>query len=64
MATKSFVIQKDKVLNALRWLKLYNLEYSDIFIDELNLDWISRFSISNIIGKRVTPFRNYSTALF
>ena len=39
-ATKSFIIRKDRVLNALRWLKLYNLEYSDILIDEHNLDWM------------------------
>ena len=39
-ATKSFIIRKDRVLNALRWLKLYNLKYSDILIDEHNLDWM------------------------
>ena len=35
-----FVIRKQVVLDALRWLKQYNVEYANIQIDESNLDWI------------------------
>ena len=35
-----FVIRKKVVLDALKWLKEYNKEYSDIEIKESNLDWI------------------------
>ena len=34
------VIRKKVVLDALRWLKEYNVEYSNIQIEETNLDWI------------------------
>ena len=35
-----FVIRKKTVLDALEWLKEYNVEYSNIEIKESNLDWI------------------------
>ena len=35
-----FVIRKQFVLDALRWLKQYNVEYANIQIEESNLDWI------------------------
>lgn len=37
---KTFCIRKDKVLQALRWLKRYNPEYTDIQIEENNLSWM------------------------
>jgi hypothetical protein len=37
---KIFLVRKDKVLAALGFLKEYHSEYSDIVIDESNLDWI------------------------
>ena len=40
IASKSFTIRKKVVLDALKWLKEYNLEYKDIEIKESNLDWI------------------------
>ena len=41
IGTKCFVIRREKVLSALRWLKRYNREYQDIVIDESNLDWLA-----------------------
>jgi hypothetical protein len=35
-----FVVQKKAVLDALEWLKEYNMEYKSIEIKESNLDWI------------------------
>ncbi len=35
-----FVIRKNVVLDALKWLKEYNIEYSNIEIKESNLNWI------------------------
>lgn len=35
-----FTIRKDRVLEALYWLKRYNSVYQDIQIDESRLDWI------------------------
>jgi hypothetical protein len=35
-----FRIRRSKVLDALRWLKKYNLVYKDICINETNLDWM------------------------
>ena len=40
VASKMFTIRKTSVLEALKWLKEYNLEYSNIEIKESNLDWI------------------------
>ena len=34
------MIRREKVLNALRWLKKFNSEYKDINISEENLDWM------------------------
>ena len=36
----TFLIRKKKVLDALFWLKKYNILYNDIEIDESNLDWM------------------------
>jgi hypothetical protein len=33
-------VRRDKVLNALRWLKIHHSEYRDISISESNLDWM------------------------
>ena len=35
-----FKIRKSKVINALKWLKKYNVEYADITIIKGNLDWM------------------------
>jgi hypothetical protein len=40
VVTKSFRIRRQKVLDALRWLKKYSNSYKDIEIDESNLDWM------------------------
>ena len=40
MASKSFLIRKEKVLGALKWLKTHNVHYEDIEICEENLDWM------------------------
>jgi hypothetical protein len=40
IASKSFTIRKKAVLDALKWLKQYNVEYKHIEIKESNLDWI------------------------
>ena len=37
---KTFVIQWQIVLDALNWLKKYNIQYKDIHIDETNLNWM------------------------
>ena len=39
-ASKTFTIRKQVVLDALTWLKEYNVEYKNIEIKESNLDWI------------------------
>ena len=40
IASKTFVVRKKAVLEALKWLKEYNVEYKNIQIKESNLDWI------------------------
>ena len=40
LSSKSFSIRKIEVLNALKWLKQYNVLYHDIQICEENLNWI------------------------
>jgi hypothetical protein len=40
IGTTTFCIQQNIVLQALHWLKQYNIEYRDITIQESNLDWI------------------------
>ena len=37
---KMFNIRRAEVLNALRWLKKYNRDYTDVEIEESNLNWI------------------------
>ena len=48
VGTKCFSIRKEKVLNALKWLKKYNKEYHDIIIEEKNLDWVGEFEESEL----------------
>lgn len=38
--TRLLSVRKDKVLKALKWLKIHSLEYKDIVIEETNLDWM------------------------
>src|SRR5688500_17286226 len=40
IASKTFLVRKKVVLDALKWLKEYNMEYKNIQIEESNLDWI------------------------
>src|SRR5687767_14668721 len=40
VASKTFRIRKTAVLDALKWLKEYNVEHENIEIKESNLDWI------------------------
>ena len=40
VASKTFTVRKQVVLEALEWLKENNVEYKDIEIKETNLDWI------------------------
>ena len=40
IASKTFTVRKQVVLDALEWLKEYNVEYIHIEIKESNLDWI------------------------
>ena len=39
-ASKTFTIRKQVVLDALKWLKEYNVEYKNIEMKKSNLDWI------------------------
>lgn len=38
--TRTFKVNRKRVLDALEWLKVYNREYADITIDASRLDWI------------------------
>ena len=38
---KKFIIRREKVMNALRWLKKYNRHYDDIIIAEENMNWMN-----------------------
>src|SRR5687767_3398735 len=40
VASKTFTVRKQVVLDALKWLKEYNVKYKDVEIKESNLDWI------------------------
>ena len=37
----AFKVRRSKVLKALRWLKLHNIHYHDIIINESNFDWMN-----------------------
>jgi len=41
MSNKVFTVNKDRVLQALYWLKQYNEAYHDISINETNLSWMN-----------------------
>lgn len=40
VSSKMFVVRRKAVLDALEWLKEYNVEYQNIEIRKSNLDWI------------------------
>src|SRR5688500_12089775 len=40
ISSKMFLVRKKAVLDAMEWLKEYNVEYANIEIKESNLDWI------------------------
>ena len=50
IASKMFVIRKQVVLDALRWLKQYNVEYANIQIEESNMDWIEKNVVQELPG--------------
>jgi hypothetical protein len=50
ISSKSFMIHKEKVLAALRWLKKFNVLYADIEIIEDNMSWIE-----NGINQQLPP---------
>jgi hypothetical protein len=39
--TKAYTVNRWNIMSALLWLKKYNVEYRDIFIQESNLDWLN-----------------------
>ena len=43
--TQHFKVNKDKVLNALRWLKVHHVGYKDITINSSNMDWIKNGTV-------------------
>eukprot|EP00986_Skeletonema_menzelii_P010076 scaffold4743_cov225-Skeletonema_menzelii.AAC.2 len=46
--TQHFKVNKEKVLNALRWLKVHHVGYKDIIINESNMDWIKNGSVYDV----------------
>ena len=40
-STRAFNVRRESVLNALRFLKDFNIEYKNIVIDDSRLDWIN-----------------------
>jgi hypothetical protein len=45
---KSMQVNQQNVINALLWLKKYNPHYSNVAINELNLDWMKYKDEANI----------------
>ena len=37
---RSYLVRKDAIKNALKWLKRFHAEYKEIIIDESNMDWL------------------------
>ena len=53
---KKFIIRKNVVLNALRWLKIHNKHYKNILLDESRLDWMegeNKVQLPNIKNKTI-----------
>jgi len=50
---KSFLIRKQKVLDALFWLQKYNIEYKNITIVHSNLDWIKNGKEQQLEAKSI-----------
>ena len=53
---KKFIIRKNVVLNALRWLKIHNKHYKNIVLDESRLDWMegeNEAQLPNIKNKTI-----------
>ena len=46
--TQHFKVNKDKVLSALRWLKVHHVGYKDITINSSNLDWIKKDTVYDV----------------
>eukprot|EP00975_Prorocentrum_lima_P059618 12500096-Prorocentrum_lima.AAC.1 len=49
--SQHFKVNKNKVLDALRWLKVHHRGYHDITITESNLDWIKNDSVYDVAKK-------------
>ena len=45
---KSMRVNRQNVINALHWLKKHNPHYSNVAINELNLDWMKDKDKANI----------------
>lgn len=52
----NFKVRKNKVLDALHWLKRHHDGYSDIVIDDSNVDWIDPTSDSFLGKDQITDF--------
>jgi hypothetical protein len=46
--TQHFKVNKEKVLRALKWLKVHHVGYKDITINESNMDWIKNGSVYDV----------------
>ena len=46
--TQHFTVNKEKVLKALRWLKMHHVGYKNITINESNMDWIKNGSVHDV----------------
>ncbi len=57
---KSLRVNKQNVLKALLWLKKHNPHYTDVTINELNLDWMNGKNEANI-GTQATIIKTKDT---
>ena len=51
---KHLRVRRNKVIDALKWLKLHNSEYKDITINEDRLDWMKNKESATLTGTKTT----------
>jgi len=58
LKSQQFKIRRQKVINALKWLKKYHVGYKDVTIKESNLDWVGETGVGHLNRNQVRCYES------
>ena len=58
LKSQQFKIRREKVINALKWLKKHHVGYKDVTIKESNLDWVGETGVGHLDKDQVRCYES------